>query len=74
MACHNRTPVVKGACLWSLGVHDLHRVAPAGDVEDGGVVKVVRELLSVQGRAGYQQLDVGPEARNVLDLYEERSC
>lgn len=55
--------------LWGFGVHDLHGIAPAGDVEDGRIVKVVTKFLSVQRCTGYEQFDVWPEAGNVLDLH-----
>ena len=36
-------------------------------LEDGRIVKVLAELLRVHGGRGDEQLEVGPEARNVLD-------
>lgn len=56
------------AHLWCLGVEDVHRVSAAGYSEDWSVVEVLRELLSIERGAGNQQLDVRPEARNVLHL------
>ena len=53
-------------CLRSFGVHDVHRVSPPWNPEDGRIIKVIRKLLSVQGSRGYEQLDIRPEACNIL--------
>mmetsp|Transcript_6507 Transcript_6507/g.18711 ORF Transcript_6507/g.18711 Transcript_6507/m.18711 type:complete len:883 (-) Transcript_6507:1046-3694(-) len=57
--------------LGLLGVEDVHRIPTSGDPEDGGVIEVLAELLGVQGGAGDEELDVGPEASNVLDQAEQ---
>ena len=57
--------------LRSLGVHDVDRVAPPGDVEDGRVVKVLGELGGVERGRGDEQLEVGAEARDILEQAEE---
>ena len=54
-----------------LCVHDVDRVPPAGDIEDGRVVKVFREFGGVESRGGDEELEVGTEARNVLEQPKE---
>jgi len=53
--------------LGRLGVHDDLRVAPPRDAEDGRVVAVAAELGCVEGRARDEQLELGPEARDVRE-------
>lgn len=53
--------------LWSLGVVDVNRVAPAGHSKDGSMVEELAEVLGVQGGRGDEQLEVGPEASQILD-------
>lgn len=57
--------------LGLLGVVDVDGVPAAGDVEDGRAVKVPRELLRVHRRGRDEQLELRPEARDVLDEAEE---
>ncbi len=54
--------------LRCFGVEDVYRVAAAGYAEDGRVVKVLGELLSIERCAGDEQLQVWPKARYVLYL------
>ena len=58
--------------LGGFGVEDVHRIAAAGNAEDGRVVKVLRELLSIKRSTGDEQLQIWPEARNVLHLSPQR--
>ncbi len=46
----------------------------AGDAEDGGIVKVVGELLRIQRGGGDEDFDVRPKARDVLDQPEQHIC
>jgi hypothetical protein len=55
-------------CFGSLGVVDFHRVRSTGDVEDRGVIKVFRELLSVHRSTGDQQLEIRSEACDILQV------
>lgn len=52
--------------LRRLGVQDIDWISPARHSEDGRVVKVLAELFRVQRGRGDEQLEVGPEARDVL--------
>ena len=45
----------------------LYRVAPPWDTEDGRVVAVAAELGCVESRARDEQLELGPEARDVRE-------
>ena len=46
-------------------------IPSARDAEDGGIVEVLRELLSVECGARDEELDVRPFASNVLHETEE---
>jgi len=60
--------------LWGLGVVYVYGESPPRDSEDGSTVEVVGKLLGVEGGAGYDELQVRAEARNVLDETEEDVC
>lgn len=68
-----RAPRERGH-LRGLCVQDVDRVTPPGDAEDRGVVKVLAELLCVEGGGGDEELDVGPEAGDVLHEAEQYVC
>ncbi len=48
--------------------------APAGYSKNGRTVEKLGELLRVQRGAGDEQLEVRPEAGNVLDEAEQNVC
>ena len=54
------------AYLGGFGVQNVHGVPAPGDPENRGVVKVLTELLGIQGGAGNQQLQVGSEPGDVF--------
>ena len=67
--------------LGRLGVHDVHRVAPPRDVEDGRVVEVAAELGRVEGRARDEQLESSGQKRAMslssskrISVCSVRSC
>lgn len=59
------------AHLRRFSVQNVDLVAPTRYVEDGRIVEELRKLLCIEGGGGDDDLDVGPEARNVLDKAEE---
>ena len=63
-----------GTCLGCFGVQDVHWVPPTRYPEDGCIVKVLRELLSIQCGTGDEQLQIRSKSRNILDLHAEYSA
>jgi hypothetical protein len=57
--------------LGRLGVENVDRVAAAGNVENWRAVKVLAKLLGLERRRRDDELEVGSEARNVLDEAKE---
>merc|ERR1719458_1605493 len=65
---HDGINVVSFRCFC---VIDVNWEPSTGNPEDGGIVKELAELLSVQGGGGDQKLEVWPKSGDVLDQTEK---
>ncbi len=63
-----------GSDLGCLGVHDVDWISSAWYAEDGGVIEILAKLFGIQCGTGDQELQVRPEAGNVLDQAKEDVC
>src|SRR5918993_651519 len=52
-------------------VADLDRVRPAGHLDDGGAIEMVREAFGLDGRGGDDDLEVGPPGEQLLEVAED---